>query len=156
MSAGAGVKRRSASSTSPHAAEGIVVAPKYIEIAVVVNIRKVAGLHKHASIFELHARGNAWCRDVLHMDAVVGATAKHVLVAVIVKVSHAHAPLAVAAHRTEVVGIERALCRLVKGVQGVALVEHDQVVKTVSVKVRESHTAAAMILLRQEGVRVGE
>ena len=142
--------------SAPHAAEGVVVTPKHVEVPVVVNVREVASLHEHASLFEFHACRYAGSCDVLDMNAIVRTTTEHVFVTVVVKVRHAHAPLTVAADRSEVIRVEGSLCRLVQGVKHVALVEDDQIVVPVTVEVRESHATTAVVFLRQEGVGVGE
>ena len=140
----------------PHAAQRVVVAAKHVEDPVVVDVHPVARLHEHAAVGQFQRVGHAWCGDVLDVHPVVGAAREHILVAVVVKIRDAHAPLAVVAHLSQVVIDESAFRGLVQRVKRVALVQDDQVVVAVAVHVRKSNAPAAVVRVWQQVAGVGE
>ena len=140
----------------PHAAQGVVVAAEHVQDAVVVDVHPIACLHEHAAVGQLQRVGHTWCGDVLHVHAVVRSAREHVLVAVVVKIRHAHAPLAVVAHLSQVVIDEPAFRGLVQRVERVALVQDNQIVVAVAVHVRKSNAPSAVVSVRQQIAGVGE
>ena len=140
----------------PHAAQGVVVTTEHVQDAVVVDVHPIACLHEHAAVGQLQRVGYAWCGDVLNVHAVVRSAREHVLVAVVVKIRHAHAPLAVVAHLSQVVIDEPAFRGLIQRVERVALVQDNQVVVAVAVHVRKSNAPAAVVRVGQQVAGVGE
>ena len=140
----------------PHAAQRVVVAAKHVEHTVVVDVHPVARLHEHAAVGQIHARVHARRGDFLDKHPVVRPSRKHVLVAVVVEIRHAHAPLAGVADLAEVVIHEGSFRRLVECVKGVALIEHNQVVVSVAVQIGKADATAAVVGVGQKAVGIGE
>ena len=63
-----------ASVALPHARQCVVVAPKRVELPVVVNVSEVARLHEHGAVFEVHIAPIADGINVLYMHAIVGTS----------------------------------------------------------------------------------
>ena len=78
----------------PQAAHRVVVARKNVEHSILVDVRHVARLHEHRTVPQALQVPLSRGRDVHQVHAVVRTSAEHVLVPVVVKVAHAHAPLA--------------------------------------------------------------
>ena len=140
----------------PKAAHCVVMTRKHVQHTVLVDVRHVAGLHEHRTVpqalqIPLTRRG-----DVHQVHPVVGPAAEHVFVAVVVKIAYAHPPLAGARDVAQIEIGERAIRRLVQGVQHATLVEDDQVIVAVPIQIRESHAPAAVVGRGQGAVAVGE
>ena len=133
----------------PHAAEGIVMATKGVEDAVVVEVGHVAGLHEHGSVVEVIQLKAATGADRHEVHPVVAPSSVDVLVPVVVHVANAGAPL-VGRADLAVVDFAESRSGLVQDVDVVPLVKNDEVVQAVVVHVNEADGAATVEGIAQQ------
>ena len=129
---------------------------KTIEPAIVIDVGKVAGLHKDANILggkhiEITRRV-----DVDDFDIVILSAYHHILMAIVVDVPHAHAPLILIGDFGQEVETEAATGLLIADVEVAALMQDNEVIEAVIVQVCNAGDPAAEEGLGQQAAVVGE
>ena len=113
--------------TFPCAAQGVVVATKGIEYAIIVQVGHVAGLHEHRIVVEFIDFIALPCPEVHQVDAIIASARKDVFGSVIVDVANASTPLVLIADGTIMHGGE-SRGRLVHHIYVFSLVKENHII----------------------------